>query len=36
MSLYVALIGECICIAIALTTGAWLIGWILDEIEKKL
>jgi hypothetical protein len=35
MSLYVALMGEAICIAIALTTGCWLIGWVLDEIERR-
>jgi hypothetical protein len=36
MSIHAALMGEAICIAIALTTGCWLIGWILDEIEKKM
>jgi hypothetical protein len=35
MSLYASLMGEAICIALALTTGCWLIGWILDEIERR-
>ena len=35
MSLYAALIGEALCWAVALTTGGWLVGWVLDELERK-
>ena len=28
-------IGEMVCIVVALASGGWLVGWVLDEIEWR-
>lgn len=28
-------VAEAVCWAVALTTGGWLVGWVLDELERR-
>jgi len=28
-------IGEAVCLVIAGATGGWIVGWVLDEIERR-
>lgn len=35
MTTYLELMGEAVCISVAITTGMWLVGWVLDEIERR-